>query len=202
MKRLLKAVWIVLLVTNAASNAASLWTFDELATPEDIPGLNYSTIPDGYGGLSWSNFGVLDGSIRPASEGYHTGLVSPNNVAFNFYGDPASISLSGGLFNLDSAYLALALNLDTSLSVQVQGLVGGTLLYDNTYTVHRDVPTFIDFDYRGIDRVVFITSPAQQFALDNLTVTIPEPEPTTVGVVVCGLLCCVVVAFRGGLSKA
>jgi hypothetical protein len=201
MKSLSKAIWILLLLTDTPSSAAALWTFDELATPEDIPGLNYSTIPGGYGGLSWNNFGVLDGSIRPASEGYHTGLVSPNNVAFNLYGDPASISLSGGLFNLDSAYLALALNLDTPLNVQVQGIVGTTLLYDNTYTVYRSAPTFIDFDYRGADRVVFISSPAQQFALDNLTVTVPEPDPPTVGAVVCGLLCYLAVAFKQGIGN-
>jgi cyclic lactone autoinducer peptide len=138
---------IALFIANTASNAASLWTFDELATPEDIPGLNYSTIPNGYGGLSWFNFGVLDGAIRPASEGYHTGLVSPNNVAFNLYGEPASISLSGGVFDLHSAYLALALNLDTPLNVQVQGLVGTTLLYDNTYTVYRSAPTPAKHEY-------------------------------------------------------
>jgi hypothetical protein len=196
MKPILRAVWITLLIANTASNAASLWTFDDLATPETIPGLNYSTIPNGYGGLSWSNFGVLDGSIRPPSEGYHTGLVSPNNVAFNFYGEPASISRPSGVFDLNSAYLALALNLDTPLNVQVQGWIESTLLYDNTYAVYRSDPTFIDFNYKGVDRVVFISFPEQQFTLDNLRVTVPEPESTTVGMVVCGLLCCLVVRFQ------
>jgi hypothetical protein len=202
MKPTIKTVSVAFLIASGAINAASLFTFDEFAIPEDILSLNYSAVPDGYGGLSWSNFGVLNGAIRPASEGYHAGLVSPNNVAFNLYGEPASISLTGGLFNLESAYLALGLNLDTPLNVQVQGLVGTTLLYDNTYTVYRNAPTLIHFDYEGVDRVIFISSPEQQFALDNLAVTVPEAEPTFIGVVVCGLLGGLMVVFRRRLAAS
>ena len=173
----LPAICILFIGTVLTSEASTLLTFDELPTPEVIPGLNYTYIPDGYGSLLWNNFGVLDGAIMPANEGYHAGIVSSNNVAFNYYGAPASISVVGGSFNLESAYLTLALNLDTSLDIEVQGFAGTTLLYDNTYTVNRNAPTLVNFDYIGVDAVTFISSPAQPFAMDNLTVTlVPEPD--------------------------
>jgi hypothetical protein len=72
--------------------------------------------------------------------------------------------------------LTAALNLDTPLNIQVQGFVGMTLLYNNTYTVNNSGPTLINFDYDGVDSVTFTSSPPQQFAMDNLTVTVPEPS--------------------------
>lgn len=176
----LPGIGILFIGTILTCGASTLLTFDELPTPEVIPGLNYTSIPNGYGSLLWNNFGVLDGAIMSANEGYHAGMVSSNNVAFNYYGAPASISVAGGSFNLESAYLTLALNLDTSLNIEVQGFAGTTLLYDNTCTVNRSAPTLVNFNYLGVDRVTFISSPAQQFAMDNLTVTIvPEPDPAT-----------------------
>ncbi len=157
-----------------AGNAQELLMFDDLPaiypTPTDL-----NLIPNGYGGLNWNNFGVIDGLKVTPDYGYYTGVVSPPNVAFNEYGDPASISVSKGLFDLDSAYLTAALNLGTPLNIQVQGFVGTTLLYNNTYTVNNSGPTLVNFDYLGVNRVTFTSSPAEVFAMDNLTVTVPEP---------------------------
>jgi len=59
--------------------------------------------------------------------------------------------------------------------IQVQGFVGATMLYNNTYTVNNSGSTLINFDYSGIDSVTF-TSGEEQFAMDNLTVFVPEPK--------------------------
>ena len=194
MKQLAEFLCIAFLVAPATGNAQSVLAFDDLPTPQVTPGLNYATnIPNGYGSLQWNNFGVLDGSIRPANEGYHAGMVSPNNVALNVGGNPASISVAGGSFDLNSAYLTLGLNLDTALIIRVQGFVATTVLYDNNYTVYRTAPTLINFDYVGVDRVTFISSPQQQFAMDNLAVTIPEPS--TIGLLI---LC----AVLGGVNSS
>jgi hypothetical protein len=167
-------VGLAVLWPATAGNAATLLTFDSLPTSE--PGdIGFAPIPDGYGGLDWGNFGVLNGLAVSPDYGYHTGVVSPDNVAFNLFGSPASISISAGEFDLDSAYLTLALNLDTPLNIQVEGFRGTTLLYNNTYTEYSTAPGFVNFDYLGVDRVTFITSPPQQFAMDNLTVIVPEP---------------------------
>jgi hypothetical protein len=172
-------ICIIFIGTILTCGASTLLTFDGL--PAGGPLDAYPPfVPNGYGGLNWNNFAVVNGLEFSPGTGYYAGVVSASNVAFNEYGFPASISVSGGLFNLDSAYLTFALNLDTLLNIEVQGFAGGTLLYDNTYTVNRSTPTVVNFNYLGVDTVTFISSPAQQFAMDNLTVTrVPEPACAT-----------------------
>jgi hypothetical protein len=166
MKQLLKfvCIGIAFLGVISVGNAQVLLTFDDLPTRYGVP----SHIPNGYGGLDWSNFGVLDGSLP----GYVAAVVSPPNVAFGA-GNPATISTPSGLFDLDSAYLTAALNVAT-LNIQVQGFVGATMLYNNTYAVNDSGPTLINFNYDGVDSVTFTSGSI--FAMDNLTVTVPEPS--------------------------
>jgi len=181
MKPLFKllCICIAFLGATAVGNAATLLTFDGLSAggPLDI---YPPVVPNGYGGLNWANFAVENGLEFGATpgDGYYYGVVSSPNVAFNDYGNPASIAVSSGLFDLDSAYLTSALNSVPTLSIQVQGFVGATMLYNNTYTVINSGPTLINFDYVGVDRVKFIAGggSASWFVMDNLTVTAPEPS--------------------------
>jgi hypothetical protein len=161
----------------AIGNSQTLLTFDDIPTAPPSPGEpDQGIVPNGYGGLNWDNFGVLNGLESETTYGYFNGLVSTPNVAFNEYGSPASIASPGGMFDLGSAYLTAALNLSTPVNVEVQGFSGNTMLYDNTYTVYNNAPTLIDFDYEWVDEVNFITASPRWFAMDNLTVTIvPEP---------------------------
>jgi hypothetical protein len=177
--RVLAYVGIAFLGLSVVGNAQQLLTFDDLPTPSSGPGgPDYGPIPNGYGGLNWGTFNVIDGlAVNPAT-GYYTGVVSPSNVIFNVYGEPATISNPHGLFDLDSAYLTAGLNLSTPLNIEVQGFNGATMLYDNTYTVYNTGPTLVNFNYNGINSVTFITSPPQQLAMDNLMVTVPEPPVT------------------------
>ena len=179
---------ILTLLACPSAIVAQTITFDDLnpntllgsPDPFDAP------IPDGYAGLQWNNMWVLDvplhiqdgGSI---GSGYDNGLVSGNNVAFNDRGNPASIS--GGAFNLNSAYLTAAWN--NGLQVEVQGYVGATLTYDNTYTLNTTGPSLITFNYLDVDEVNFISSGGvnaglsgigTEFAMDNISAA---PEPTS-----------------------
>jgi hypothetical protein len=139
-------------------------------------------IPNGYAGLQWQNFRYLDGVHYPYPSGYQNAVVSPNYVTDNWGGFPAMFS--GPTFNLNSAYLTAAF-ID-GLQVEVQGFVGTTLTYDNTYTVNTTGPTLINFNYLGVDKVNFSTYynslPNYNFAMDNLSITI-VPEPTTFAMV-------------------
>jgi hypothetical protein len=173
-------------------------TFDDLAAP--TPPSPSASIPSGYGGLQWSNFLYANTlAIHIAPSGYSNGVVSAPNVAVNGFGQPAS--LSGGTFDLDSAYLTGAW--DDGLQVEVQGFVGNTLTYDNTWTVNSTGPTLINFNYLGVTSVQFITSggvphgygsSGEQFAMDNLTITF-IPEPATLGLA--GLSVGVLIIRRG-----
>ncbi len=146
-------------VTNIATETL---TFDDLS-----PGEFSSPIPNGYGSLQWNNFGVFNGSIRPVTEGYRTGNVSPPNVAFNDFGDPASISITG-TFTLNSAHLTSA---GVNQGVRVQGFVGTKLAYDNSYAVTPAGPVLANFNYVGVSRVTFTASAGSQFVMDNLVIS-------------------------------
>ncbi len=175
-----KSVILAIAVTSWFSwNAnATLITFDDLSD---------GAIANGYAGLNWNNFYVVNSTEEPSS-GYAAGTVSPNNVAYNAYANEAIIS--DGSFTLNSAYLTGAWN--DGLQVEVKGYNGPTLLYDNTYTLSSTTPTLINFNYVGIDSVTFdsfggtpnpnYNGVGEHFAMDNMTINadnVPVPEPTT-----------------------
>ncbi len=168
-------------------------TFDDLSWS----GSYYEQIPNDYGGLQWNNFFVVntvqDLSIHGTTDGGVNGVVSPPNLAFNAGGTAAFIS--DGSFNLNSAYLMAVWN--DGLQVEVQGFVGATLIYDNTYSVNTQGSTLINFNYIGVDEVNFISSGGMhhqgyigngtQFGMDNVSITL-VPEPSTYALVGLGVI--------------
>jgi len=195
-QRFFSGLTLLTLVSSAgmAMGQGHLLTFDDLAAPA----VDGSAVPNGYGGLQWDNLNYLDGlsDNLPGPNGYVYGIVSPDNVAFNANSQPGTIT--GPAFTLNSADLTGAWR--DGLQVEVQGYVGNTLTYDNTYTVNSTGPTLVTFDYVGVDKVVFSTSggtfnpvyddpaygpgigknaPAEEFAMDNVTINSPVPEPST-----------------------
>ncbi len=171
-----KAALLMLLL--AASTAA--FPQPTLITFEGMP-RGQGTIPTGYSGFNWT-LQYVDAINYPLNpSGYLVGLISGNYVAFGTelqWGFTNSTS-----FDLDSAYLTAAWS--DNLQLHVTGSLNGTLLYDNTYTLSATTPTLITFNYLGVDTVMFAgsggthhsgyTGSGKQFAMDNLTVTIPEP---------------------------
>jgi len=165
----------LILISAAAANATVL-TFDSFT---DFIGV----IPGGYGGFDWSNFDYADGADYPPA-GYHNGVVSPKYVAFNGFGQMASISRSSS-FDFDGAYLTGAWN--DGLNIDVKGYNGAALLYDATVVVDSLGPTFFNFNYLGVTELDFNSfggvnhgylpdSGGTNFVLDNFTYTVPEPS--------------------------
>jgi hypothetical protein len=167
------AVLSVLIGTEA------LITFDDL-TSGNVP------VPNGYGSLSWSNFYYLDGVVYGDTSGYGAGVISSNNVAYNAFGSPASIS-NATPFDLLSAYLTAAWN--DNLRVEVKGYAGATVMYDNTYTLSATVPALINLNYLGVTTIEFISSggtphlgydgSGTEFVMDNMKVVFPPGPPPT-----------------------
>jgi hypothetical protein len=56
------------------------------------------------------------------------------------------------------------------MNIRVQGYAGAELLYDTNYTVTSAGPTLAHFNYTGVDRVLFTTTPRNPLAMDNLVV--------------------------------
>ena len=176
MKTLFRFVFVYLASAGLAFAANDITiNFDDLSTGR------FSLLPNDYAGFQWTNFYFLDAAIAPPS-GAQNGMLSDPNIAFNGLGNSASVS-SGGAFDFNSAYLTAIWN--DGLQLEVQGYVGTILTYDNSYTLNTASALLINFDYLNVDEVTFITSGGTphsgytghgtQFAIDDLTVAVPEP---------------------------
>ena len=158
---------------------AALITFDDLSG-------DAGPVPSPYHSRNWDNFYSLNGP--GAGAGYAPGTVSADNVAFYAGGD-ATIASVAGTFDLNSAYLTGAWN--NGLQVQVVGKLLGTTVYDNTYTLSALTATLINFNYLGIDEVVFSSfggtaywsgGGGEQFAMDDMVInSVPEPSTCVAG---------------------
>ncbi len=187
MKPSAKAVVLGIVVLLCSLFATTIWAQQTLVTFDDLPdpGTNTLVIPVGYNGLNWVSFRYMDPlqryDIHP--NGYQAGTVSPNYVAYDSGGSSASIT-NGVPLNLMSAYLTAAWNDD--LQMAVMGYIGTSLAYSNTYTLSATAPTLIYFNYLGVDDVHFDSfggtkhagygNTDEQFAMDNMTIAIPEPS--------------------------
>jgi hypothetical protein len=155
------------------STAATASTLNfENAAPDFDP------IPDGYGGLHWSNFFASfdDGGYFPAS-GYYNGRVSDDFTAYNGFSDPAAVS-SDVPFNLDSGYFTAAWN--DGLTIAATGYRNGALLHSTAFIVNTESPYLKVFNWRGVDHVHFESFGGfdagtggfgTHFVLDNLSVS-------------------------------
>ncbi|MGD0059414.1 MAG: PEP-CTERM sorting domain-containing protein [Verrucomicrobiia bacterium] len=180
---LARILFAVVLASMSSVRAQTVVTFDDL--PSSLGG---AAIPNGYQGLSWSNFFVVNAVLMSNVNGYVTGanygMVSPSNVAFNGGGSPAEIDSPGTNFNFLSAYFTGAWN--SNLNIEVEGFSGTNLVYDETKVVRATNATLITFDYLDIDRlyfnsyggqVAFGPSPGYNFVMDNMGYEfVPEPS--------------------------
>ena len=173
-------------VTQSAN--ATVLTFDDLTPLGAAPG----TIANGYGGLDWTDMGYLNSPIHNGgASGYVGGTVSGDYVAFNEFAEVATVS--DGLFDFNSAYLASAWN--DNLSVTVKGFLGATELYSVTVNnlqysqTQGATATLFNFDFLGIDSLTFASfggtdsdpfdgGVGNHFVMDNFTfneTSVPEP---------------------------
>jgi hypothetical protein len=176
------AAAVLILAAGSAQADIGVWTFDELSTP---PG-EANPIPNGYGGFNWENMYYLDPVAAYPVSGYMNGMVSQPHVAFNAYARAAAVS--DGIFDFGGAALTGAWN--DGLNIQVDGLLGGNLIYSQTVQVDTSGPTWFDFNYYGIDRLEFSSwggvnhgypGSGTHFAMDNFTI-VPIPGAVLLGI--------------------
>jgi hypothetical protein len=190
MKKIAGVIAVASMLSIGAVANAEVLTFDTLSG-------SLSTIPNGYGGLQWSNFGSHSSSTVPGS-GYETGTVSGLNASFNLGGNPASFS-SVTEFSLNSAYFTSAWN--EGLQIHVVA-TGGSNTYISDFTVDTSGPLNVFFNWSNINSVSFFSSGGvpnpdlantgmgTHFVMDNLAINenvSPVPEPETYAMLLIGL---------------
>ncbi len=154
------------------------------------------TIPDGYGGLNWSNFFYLD-TTNPfghnEANGFTSGTVSPPTVAYDNGGSVAMIS--GPSFTFSASSFTAAWKND--LEISVTGYAGGRQVGQSLFFVNPGYPSFEVFDFGPVDQVTFassggvlagLTGTGSQFAMDNMVINLPEPAGASLPCAVAGFI--------------
>ena len=131
-------------------SGATVLTFDDL-TPCSTGDCG---VIGSYGGLTWdSNFRYVN-TLGFTPSGYVNGTVSGNYVAYNSGGRVASVGDTS--FDFNGAYLTGAWN--NGLNIQVIGLKSGSVLYNSTVFASAYAPTWFQFNYVGVDELIFRSS--------------------------------------------
>ena len=178
MKKLVLLLCAISLIFGVVGVAgATKLDFDYISTG------NYGTIPDGYWGFSWDQFGYTKGSF--SGSGYDNGTVSGDYVAYNEWANTAT--LRGNIFDFVGAYLTAAHNPGLGLDIQVVGKLGGIEKYNETVTVDYNPPLNMTyFNYLGVDELIFTSHNSldyrPHFVMDDFTYNEspnPVPEPAT-----------------------
>jgi hypothetical protein len=186
----------------AAFSQASATTiaFDDLPSPATAG----SVVPNGYAGLTWTNFYYLNGASK-APSGFANGVVSTPNVAFNGGGNVASVSAASPFqlvsFELTSAW-------DNGLIVSIVGSFNGAAIESYSAIFNTAGPTLASLNWTGISEVSFAAicfpglcanagfpGSGTYFALDNLTLIpsvifspiVPTPLPAALPLFAGGL---------------
>ena len=173
----MKALILAVLLCSVCSVARAV---DPVIGFDDLPGTG-KPVPANYHGLNYNNLNYLSTLGVTNASGYLAGVVTSYEVVYNDFGNPASIT--AGLFDLVSADLTAAWN--DNLQFVAQGYIKGTLVYSQTNLLSATAPTLVQFNFYGVDEVVFSSSggtryggyvgSGTQFVLDNLSVTTYVP---------------------------
>jgi len=175
--KLLSVVGMGLLLSISSLASADTLTFDDIAAD------GIGSIPNGYGGFDWNDFGYIKNGYYNDS-GYNNGVVSGDYVAYNEYAQVATVTDT--LFNFDGAYLTAAWN--NGLSIDVKGYLNNVEIYSQTVVVDTTGPTWFEFNYDGVDAVTFssyggvdagLDGGGTHFAMDDFTFNGEVPTPSS-----------------------
>lgn len=185
-----KIALAALLAASLGAAHADVLTFEGVSTA--------AAIPNGYGGLDWSNFYTHSGTdtANYAGTGYVNGLVSGTQDAFNSGGAPATVSAMSALgFSLSDAYFsgAWANNLKIVAAATFEN---GT--HDSkTFFVSTTGPVDEHFNWNGLASITFTSSggttqsglhgSGTQFVLDNFNTTPAVPEASNAALLLAGI---------------
>lgn len=132
---------------------------DRIYADFDDLGTDFGNLPSYYQGtgLNWTNWGWIDGAYAEGEigpNGFTAGVKTGNAVAYNAYGDPASVeTLDGSNFDLFSLSLTSAYRL--GMKVQIDAYDDGVLEYSQVVKLDNDTRNTFHLGFKDIDQVVF-----------------------------------------------
>lgn len=162
-----KMIIALLAACTCATASAGVIGFDDLA------GDPAQALESGYAGFNWTNMGAIRGDTAPGT-GFETGVVSPANAAYNWFGLTATISMADGAAfafagaDFTSAYV------DQEISFEAYRN-GELVLFSGAYTLDTLGPQWIELNWSAIDTLVIYNSSGTPWVMDEFTV----PEPAT-----------------------
>jgi hypothetical protein len=174
-----KTILAALLALSCASTFAGVINFDDLSGDET------EAIANGYQGLNWENIATIREDAYPGS-GYAAGTVSPANAAYNMNGGTAAIWRAGA-FDFIGAYFTSAW---MEQEIAFEGYRDGQLLYstDVSWVLDTAAPLWVQLGWSGIDTLVIYDSSGTPWAMDDVTVDLPEPASLALfGVALAGM---------------
>jgi hypothetical protein len=178
---------------------ADVLTFDSLTVPANNLGTG---VPNGYGGLNWSDFLYKNGTRNGA--GFANGVVSPSNIVYTPDNTPGELLAIQGTFTLASAYFTAAWR--DGLQITVNAYNGRLLVDSQQFTVDTTGPTFETFNFANITEATFTPSggtlhpgynpddTGEQIVMDNVSIVTPEPSSVILAFV--GAICLLLAACR------
>ena len=194
MRKAILAASAVIALAGASAAQAVVANFDDLGNS------SFQVMPVGYQGFTWTNFGVINGPAYGAS-GYANGVVSGENVACACAADFGetinTLTAGGAAFTLNSGYFTSAWN--DGATLLVEGLSSGNVLFSDTFLLDTGGPSFLNFNWGGIDELQFSISGGSPsglpgvgdyFGVDDLSITIGGtgaiPEPSSWAMLIAG----------------
>lgn len=190
--------WVLL--SGPCFSDATIINFEDISTQLEFE------MPEFYSGLSWDNFHIRKDTYLPES-GFNAYTASGSYIAYNSYGNPTAVS--DALFDFKEAYFAAAWT--DYLKITAIGYLNGVEKYNETIFAKRGELTRNTFNFLGITSLLFHSSVYEgtdsrnHFILDDFdfelvppaddqeTILTPTPEPSTIFLMIFGI-----VALIGG----
>lgn len=139
--------------------------------------LDYTPYSYFHPDLVLNNFGFYPGHASPDT-GYYYGVITPQNVAFNEYGDPATMECPGGSFSIESMWVTSAWLPDAPVGFYGLKSDGSTVSFSVVLPT-IDSPVFVDGEFDDFTDLIYFTIDTPRegdvAAMDDFNLSITEP---------------------------
>lgn len=144
---------------------------EQLIDFEDITYSTIQKIPNGVGGVNWTNLIATD-FLLYKGEGYVNNRMSGKYIGYNTSGQPVTIDHPEG-FDFYGGYFGVAWRVSAEgETLEVKAWRGDELIDEHEFELSALGPFYFDADYRDITKIEFKTKHYWQFVTDDMLIGI------------------------------